>query len=295
MESLQYRLFSGVVSKLPIKLRLQLLYFRKFKKFINFTNPQTFNEKVQLKKIHDRSEYLTIGADKLASKTFVKKIAPELYIPKTLWVAKYIADFDTFPFSEMPSNYVLKANHTSQTIEFVRGGKHFSKQEMKDFASRWFKKDQSGSLGEWGYKNIPPRVFVEEFLDFNGTVPDDYKLHIIDGKVEFIQLDQGRFEQHYRNMFDRDWNELGFILNKKPRLLPVPEKPPFIDQMIEIAERIGKYYDMVRVDLYFHNNQVTFSELTMYPAAGFSKFPEEWNHKFGERWILDYPTFSQKK
>ncbi len=50
MESLQYRLFSGIVSKLPIKLRLQLLFFRKFKKFINYANPQTFNEKVQLKK-----------------------------------------------------------------------------------------------------------------------------------------------------------------------------------------------------------------------------------------------------
>ena len=294
MESLQYRLFSGVISKLPIKLRLQILYYRKFKKFINYSNPQTFNEKIQLKKIHDRSEYLTLGADKLAAKAFVKEIAPELYIPKTLWVAKYLADFDMFPFDEMPDNYVLKANHTSQTIEFVRNGNHFSKQDMKVFAKRWFKKDQSGSLGEWGYQNIPPRVFAEEFLDFNGTTPDDYKLHIIDGKVEFIQLDQGRFGEHFRNHYDRDWNELGITV-AYPRHIPTPEKPEFIDKMIEIAERIGQYYDMVRVDLYFHNNQITFSELTMYPAAGFAIFPNDWDQKFGKRWIVDYPTFSQKK
>ena len=183
MESLEFRLFSKIISKIPIKTRLQILFFRKFKRFINFDNPRTYNEKIQCKKIADRSELLTIGADKIKAKDFVKEIVPELYLPKMLWVGDSPESLDELDLSTLPKDYVYKANHTSQTIEIIRHGNHLPKSKMKTLAKDWLKKDQSGALGEWAYENIPPRVFIEEYLEFDGHEPDDYKLYVFNGKV----------------------------------------------------------------------------------------------------------------
>ncbi|WP_462177879.1 ATP-grasp fold amidoligase family protein [Pseudoalteromonas gelatinilytica] len=286
MPSLQYKIFSSLLSKLPLYLRIQILYYRRFRRLCNFSSPQCFTEKLQVKKVTDRDNLLTVAADKIASKLFVKELVDDIYIPKTLWSASSAEEIDYLNLENLPVDYVYKANHTSQTIEIIKDSKHLSKSKMKALAKVWLKHDQSGSLGEWAYENIEPKVFIEEFLDFGGKEPDDYKLFVYHGKVHFIQLDSDRFLNHKRNMFDRDWEELGFSFSHS-RKLPIPPKPPFLEGMIEIAERIGANFDFIRVDLYWYNSQITFGELTVYPGAGFEKFPSiEWDRKFGEPWKI---------
>lgn len=288
MASTQYKLFSGVISLLPLQLRMQILFFRRFKRFCNFSNPLLFNEKLQLKKLHDRDEILPIAADKIKSKEFVKQIADNLYIPKTIWQASTVVDIDDLNLNQLPSNYVFKANHTSQTIEIIKNENHLPKERMKSLANKWLKHDQASSLGEWAYQNIPPKVFIEEFLDFDGKEPDDYKFFVYHGKVHFIQLDSDRFTNHKRNMFDASWNELDFDFSSF-RKKPTPRQPKFLSSMIDIAEKIGDKFDFVRVDLYWYNNMVTFGELTIYPGAGFEKFPsKEWDEEFGKPWKQNY-------
>lgn len=286
MASIQYKLFSNLIGILPIKLRLQVLFYRRFKEFCNFDSPKTFNEKLQVKKLKDHSDKLTVAADKIASKMFVKNLAPELHIPKTLWSAGSLDELEQLDLKQLPSDYVFKANHTSQTIEIIKNGKHLPLKKMKALTRSWLKHDQATALGEWAYKNIPAKVFIEEFLDFDGKEPDDYKFFVYHGKVEFIQLDSDRFIEHKRNMFDRDWNDLG-IDYSFARKSPPPAKPSFLDLMIQISEKIGKEFDFVRVDLYWYQNKVTFGELTIYPGAGFEKFPsKEWDEKFGLPWRI---------
>lgn len=288
MASIQYKMFSRVISLVPLKLRMQILFFRRFKRLCNFSNSLSFNEKLQLKKLYDRDDILPVAADKIKSKQFVKDIAGGLYIPKTIWQAATVDDFDDLSFATLPDNYVYKANHTSQTIEIIRNGKHLSINKMKVLANSWLKHDQASALGEWAYQNIPPKVFIEEYLDFNGAEPDDYKFFVYHGKVHFIQLDSDRFSNHKRNMFDKNWVDLGFDFSYE-RKKPIPEKPVFLESMIDIAEKIGEYFDFIRVDLYWYNNKVTFGELTVYPGAGFEKFPSQyWDNEFGKPWNQSY-------
>ena len=55
--------------------------------------------------------------------------------------------------------------------------------------------------------------------------------------------------------------------------------------MIEYAERLGNEFDFIRVDFYFYKEKVTFGELTIYPGAGFERFPnKEWDVAFGKYW-----------
>ncbi len=284
MPSIQYKLFSGVLSKLPIKLRLNILFFRRFGRVINFKKPLSFNEKIQVRKVSDRNPLLTIGADKIKSKDWVLNVVPEIYIPKTLWVGSSVFDLSSLDFDSLPKDYVFKANHTSQTIEIIRNNNHLSLRKMEKLVSKWLKHDQSSSLGEWAYQDIPRRVFIEEFLDFEGSAPDDFKFFVFNGRVEFIQLDSERFTDHKRNMFDRNWDDLAFEYSHKMKI-PSPEKPIFLDEMIRISELIGEHFDFVRVDLYYYNNKVTFGELTFYPGAGFEKFPcIELDKLFGKYW-----------
>ncbi|ALO33664.1 hypothetical protein CMT41_02250 [Colwellia sp. MT41] len=288
MASTQYKLFSGIISLLPLQLRMQVLFYRRFKRLCNFTNPKTFNEKLQIKKLEDRDALLPIAADKIKSKAFVKNIAENLYIPKTIWESGNADDIDNLDWDELPNDYVFKANHTSQTIEIIKNGNHLPKKKMKSLANKWLKHDQASSLGEWAYQNIPPKVFIEEFLDFDGKEPDDYKFFVYHGQVHFIQLDSDRFTNHTRNMFDKSWNELDFDYSCL-RKNPTPAKPHFLDSMVDIAEKIGDNFDFVRVDLYWYNDMVTFGELTIYPGAGFEKFPsQEWDELFGEPWKQNY-------
>lgn len=286
MASFQYKVFSRFMSLIPMKARVNILYFRRFHRFPNLQKPLMFTEKLQLKKLIDRDPKLTIAADKILSKEFVKNITSELYIPKTLWSAKSDSEVKMLDISSLPSNYVYKANHTSQTIEIIKGGKHLPSNKMLLLAQSWFKHDQATALGEWAYQNITPTVFIEEYLDFEGHEPDDYKFFVYHGKVHFIQLDSDRFSNHKRNMFNRDWEDLEINFSHM-RKNPSPNRPHFIDDMIKIAESIGAHFDFIRVDLYWYKNMVTFGELTVYPGAGFEKFPSnKWDIEFGKPWVI---------
>ena len=283
MISLSYKIFSPIVSLLPTKLAIYLLYFRRFKKIPNIESPVTFNEKLQRRKLYDRNPLLTIVADKLESKIYIENKKLDIYIPKVIWQGD---NLETLDIETLPLKYVYKANHASRTNAFIVNGEHYSKQKMETLRKEWFGHDQSSTLGEWAYKDIKKRVFIEEYLDFNNTVPDDYKFFVYHGKVKFIQLDSGRFNEHKRNMFDENWNDLNIDFSYK-RLIPFPKKPIFIDSMIKSAEVIGKDFDFIRVDFYFYNNSVTFGEITVYPGAGFEKFPsDKWDVEFGKYWNI---------
>ena len=53
--------------------------------------------------------------------------------------------------------------------------------------------------------------------------------------------------------------------------------------MIVLSSKLSKDLPFVRVDLYEINGEIYFSELTMYPGAGFTPFiPEEWDFKVGD-------------
>lgn len=286
MPSLSYRIFSRFLSQLPLKMKINILYLRRFHSLPNLNQPSTFNEKIQYRKIHDRNPLLTIAADKILSKDYISNLNINIYIPQNIWVGCCDDDIDLLDFSSLPENYVFKANHTSQTIRIIKNGKHLSRNEMKQLASNWLSHNQSKTLGEWAYENIPRRIFIEEYLDFSGRSPDDYKFFVYHGKVIYIQLDTDRFTSHRRNMFDRDWNSLNLEYSH-PQKKPIPEKPHFLHSMIELSEKIGENFDFIRVDLYFYKNKITFGELTVYPGAGFEKFPsKEWDLKFGQPWNL---------
>ena len=55
--------------------------------------------------------------------------------------------------------------------------------------------------------------------------------------------------------------------------------------MIELAEKLGKGFPHVRVDLYNIDGKIYFGEMTFFHYSGFTPFePVEFDYSFGE-WI----------
>ena len=87
---------------------LRLIYYIKFHKPLNLSNPQTFNEKLQWLKLNDHRPEYTMMVDKFAVKDYVAGIIGEQYIIPTLgaWDGPEDIDWDI-----LPKQFVLKTNH----------------------------------------------------------------------------------------------------------------------------------------------------------------------------------------
>ncbi len=138
---------------------------------------------------------------------------------------------------------------------------------------------------EWPYKNVLPRILVEEFIDNGSGEPaNDYKFYVFGGRVELIQVDAARFVKHERSFFDRNWNELQIKMHYPPIAGGVPE-PWHLADMIRAAESLGKDIDFVRVDLYDTERKIYFGEMTTTPVCGCGRFePPSVDVYLGKLW-----------
>ncbi len=59
--------------------------------------------------------------------------------------------------------------------------------------------------------------------------------------------------------------------------------------MIEVVEKIAKYFYYIRVDLYVLDNKIYFGELTFSHGGGIEKFfPDKWDEFYGKKVDLGY-------
>lgn len=115
---------------LPDKLFIQIYYFIRFKRFCNFKNPKTYNEKLQWLKLHDRNpEYMKI-VDKYEVKEYVSKLIGEEYIIPTLGIWDRFDDID---FDKLPNQFVLKCTHDSEGLVIVKDKKQLNINAYKNY------------------------------------------------------------------------------------------------------------------------------------------------------------------
>lgn len=253
---------------------------------LNLKSPQSFNEKLIWKKIHDRNPLLPIVADKYRVREYIRsrlgdKTAEAVLIP-LYHVSKDPRDI---PFDSLPASYVAKANHASGWNLLIKNGST-SREEVFRTCAYWLTTPYGGHKHEWTYRNIPRRVVFEKFLtDASGKVPKDYKFFMIHGICRMIQVDSDRFDGHTRTLYSPDWERLDVTL--KFPAGPDIVRPTNLEGMLEIAKSLSSDFDFVRVDLYSIGEKVYFGELTHYPGSGMEKFsPTEFDLKLGSYWHM---------
>lgn len=266
------------------------IYYRYYTgKKLDLKNPIEFNEKIQWLKVYYKDPQLTKLVDKYSVREYVNATIGKQYLNELIGVYDKAGDVN---FDALPNRFVIKGVH----------GCHFNlivpdKTKLNIFKSRWLmrkwlSKNQyyRGGL-EWAYKNVPPRIIAETYLEEVGKESvNDYKFFCFGGKPEFVQVDQDRFEGHNRCFYNMDWEKQPFITQGFKRFegnMPVPDN---FEEMKEVAQRLAGDFPFVRVDLYNLGGKILFGELTFYPADGRKDFePESYNKILGDLIKLPLP------
>jgi hypothetical protein len=260
---------------------------------LNIENPRSLNEKIQWLKINDRDDFQTQLADKYAIREFISKNIGEEYLIPLVYTTFNYQDIKPENLPDYP--FIIKANHDSGSYKIIKDKSNINWEKLRVDCRWWLSNNYYWFEREWQYKNIKPRIIVEKLLiTKEGKIPFDYKLNVINGKVEFIYVSLDREGNNKRNIYDRDWNPLYFTwANKSKNITELRgneiEKPSTMDEMISIAEKIGKMFPYVRVDFYDIDGKIYFGEITQHHGGGFDQIrPIEFDYKFGEMLDLKY-------
>lgn len=267
----------GYLNILNDTIYLKILYYLKIGKKLNLNNPKSFNEKIQWLKLNDHNPDYTIMVDKYAVREYIsKKIGSKYLIPL---IGSY-DNFNQIDINKLPDKFVIKCNHDSGGVFICDDKEKFDFKEAKKKIEYKLKRNYFYSGREWPYKNVIPKIVVEEYI---GKDIIDYKVMCFNGKPEIIFTCSERHSEGLKvTFFDLDWNRLPFSRHY-PSSTKSIAKPQNLMTMIELSKKLAKDIPFVRVDWYEENGNLYFGELTFYPGSGLEEFnPDEWDNKLGD-------------
>jgi len=284
LRAVRHRTFRAMLSPLPDRFVVQVLYLRTMGRCVNMDQPRTMTEKINWRKIEQRDPRFTAYSDKVEVKKLIGELVGVDHVVPTLWVGN---SPDDLPFDSLEPPYVIKTTHSTNNNIFIRCESDIDRSSIRARLQSWLDHDHAIVLREWAYRAIPRRIMVERMLlTDTGRVPDDYKFFVFGGRVRFVQFDHDRFGDHTRAFFDADWHRLPVAVLYPPYPGEV-RRPERFDEMFAVAETIGRGFDFVRVDLYETEEGVHFGETTFYPGGGLDRFePAEWDAEFGRHWQI---------
>lgn len=267
---------------LPDKAYLKLMFRLELKQKLGLDDPKTFNEKLQWLKLYYHRPDLTMMADKLAVKQHVASLIGEQYVVPLLGSWDDPAEID---WDALPRRFVLKTNHDGGNYGIVicKDKDRLDKAKAIRKLRASLKRNPYLLGREWPYKNIPRKVFAEQYLEEAGKQElTDYKFYCFDGKVRFLFIASGRQEGHITfDYFDENYRHLDVVQTHPPAAVP-PEKPEHFELMIQLAEKLSEGLPHVRVDFYQVNGKVYFGEYTFFTHGGWAAFdPDEYDRLLG--------------
>lgn len=270
---------------LPDKLYLKLMFRFEMGYKLNLDNPKTFSEKLQWLKLYDRRPEYTKMVDKVAVKDYVASIIGSEYIIPTIGVWDSVEDIE---WDKLPEQFVMKTTigGGGNGVVICKEKKTFNKSKAIDLIRKDLKKDIYRSLKEWPYKNVPPKILAEVYLNPMPMDNDllDYKFFCFNGVPKYCQVISGRNAKKCIDFFDMNWEHQPF---HEPHHYPFadiePKIPSCYQEMIQAAGKLAEGKAFVRIDFYQVNNKVYFGEITFFPTSGMGGFnPQEWDLIFGE-------------
>lgn len=292
-----YRLISdesirfGYLTKLGLLNRVQdkKFLYKKYKSIhktnVDLDNPSTFNEKLQWLKLYDRNPNYTVMVDKYKVREYIaEKIGEQYLIPLIgVWESP-----DEINFDALPNQFVMKCSHNSGLGMCICTDKSkLDVKKVKKDLKRGLKQDYYLTGREWPYKDVPRRIVAEQFLKNDAGGLTDYKIHCFNGVPKFILVCRDRFTKSglTEDFYTPEWNLMTVKRPNIPNAKSPLQKPEKMEEMLALAAKLSENIPFLRVDFYYVEGKIYFSELTFFPASGFAPFePEEWDRTFGD-WL----------
>lgn len=280
--SIVYRLLNSIAKFLSDETYLKYRWFITFDKKLNFSNPKSFNEKLQWLKLNNRQPLFTKLVDKFEVKEYVRNIIGDDYIIPTIAIYDQAENIN---FDALPEQFVLKCTHDSGGIVICTDKSKLNKENAIKKLKKGLENNFFLINREWPYKNVKPRIIAERYIsEIDGDLRD-YKFFCFNGIPKFLYVASDRFkegEETKFDFFDMDFNHLPIINGHPNSKMPI-KKPKGFELMVELAQKLSAGMIHVRVDFYDVNGKIYFGEMTFFHMSGLTKFePQEWDLKFGE-------------
>lgn len=292
-----YKLYDRLRFVLPNKIfgakydrhEIRKKYIKAFGREPSLDNPQTLNEKIQWLKLNVHDDFHTVVADKYRVREYLKQFGEDALIP-LLYHTDNWRDIKPENIPEVPC--IVKYNAGCGCYAIIRDKKNIDYKTLKKKCRLWFSTNLYYRSQEWQYKNIKPCIIVEKLLlDKHGRIPNDYKLHYINGELQFIYCSIDREGENYRSIYSPDWHRMNIewlpLTSHKGSLEGKDiSAPPTLDRMKAVGREIAKNFKYVRVDFYDVDGQMYYGEITLHHGSGFDTFePEKYDWEYGK--ILD--------
>lgn len=287
-----YYLLSIVLFEFPGKLlgkywdlfQTKRKYKKTFGKKICLNPPKTLNEKIQWLKLYDHRDLHTIVADKYQARNYWKQYGEDGLIP-LLYQTYDWKDINEDTIPDEPC--IIKGNSGNACNIIIRDKNEINISDIRRKCRIWTCSNFYYKTQEWQYKNIRPCIIIEKLLlDKNGKIPNDYKFHYMNGKLQFVYCAIDREGENYRIIYDKDWNRLDFewVAPKDHRnnIGKDISKPLNFERMNIIGEKIARTFKYVRVDFYEVDGKMYYGEITLHHGSGFDTFvPETYDEYYG--------------
>jgi hypothetical protein len=260
-------------------------YRQAFAEWPRVIRPWTFNEWVIRRMLFEHEPRLRRCVDKLAVRDYVRERVGGQVLPEVLLVGERAEAYDA---AAWPVPVMVKATHGSGWQLLPQQQQELGTAGVRAVIARWLAQDYGAVSGEWAYRGVPRRFMLEEWLgDSAGATPDDFKFYCFGGRVALVQIDAGRFTQHTRAFYDRDWQFRPVTMRGEPVTPGAAQRPRPVgwSTLVQTAEALAQGWDFLRVDLYDHPRGVIFGELTVYPNSGVAPFtPAAIDRELGVLW-----------
>lgn len=255
----------------------------------DFDNPKTMNEKIFWMKLNYHDPLVTTCCDKFKMKEYVRsKIGDGFTVP----VIDSFKTADDIDFNKLPSRFVLKVNWSSGFNIVVKDKKDLDIKKTKQKISKWISPEQNSyyQAFNWGYKNMKPVIYAEEYIEQIDGQLYDYKFYCSNGKAKFLFISTDRFSGQgvTYDFFDMNFNRLDLTYGGRSNSTEPLKKPKSFDDMIRYAEILSEPFPFVRVDFYEIEGRPYVGEMTFYSGGGILPFePASWDYTLGE--YIDLP------
>ncbi len=236
---------------------------------LNLDNPERFIDKMNWLKLNYRNPLQTEYTDKFLMRNHIIEHGFNHLLPPLLGAFE---SFDEIDFKQMPEKVFLKTNHTSGVNQLVERGKTDFRQTKSRF-NRALKDNYYKYSREWNYKNINPKILVEEYLNDEDLV--DYKFFVFGGKVEFfgviqnINDEKGNPSLNSRiNLYDKTLKKSDIDISRKGFDDSDFKLSQYVPEMMKVAETLAAPFPFCRVDFLVSKDKLYFGEMTFHPNGG---------------------------
>jgi hypothetical protein len=275
-----HRMTSWHRTPIPVMLN-SLRYHRR----VYNPRSQDFTQKLLRYIRSDWIERQSAVADKIAVRQLVDERIGPGYLTEIYAVAE---TFEGLDLDLLPEQFYVKTNHGSgYNVPCPRKSEldvADCRRKVQDFLAD----DFFVVAGERQYRRIERKVFVEEYLDLTRPRAMMLRLFAFDSEVAFILVDtaSGRRSAHACNFYLPDWTPAPFRLGADEPDGDVP-RPHNLAEILEIGSKLSTGIPFVRVDLYWLDGRIVFSELTLTPTAGRRRVtPTTYDRELGRKFVL---------